>query len=227
VAPLGSCAAVGTVSQNVVVSTIRNTEVCADATNVLALECGMRRRQMMREYPRATDRVKLATSHRQLRAQTFKGPASFQHFRIFVLCTAGRDTGSFCFETESLAEHIDFYIRLLSKTKKLGYTIQDVRVSITALEEQRIDTLQTNTINVLASRYPTMTIQFDQERQHGRGYYTEACFTIHARTPDGLELLLVDGGLTTWTQQLLSNRKERLMTSGLGSERLCAIYKQT
>jgi len=37
--------------------------------------------------------------------------------------------------------------------------------------------------------------------------------------------MLVDGGFTTWTQQLLSNRKERLMTSGLGSERFCACFQ--
>jgi hypothetical protein len=37
--------------------------------------------------------------------------------------------------------------------------------------------------------------------------------------------LLIDGGFTDWTQQLMSNRKERLMTSGLGSERLCACFR--
>ena len=30
---------------------------------------------------------------------------------------------------------------------------------------------------------------------------------------------LIDGGFTTWTQQLLSNNKERLLISGLGTER--------
>jgi hypothetical protein len=33
-------------------------------------------------------------------------------------------------------------------------------------------------------------------------------------------LELVDGGSTDWTQQLLGNRKERLLISGLGLERL-------
>jgi hypothetical protein len=37
--------------------------------------------------------------------------------------------------------------------------------------------------------------------------------------------LLIDGGLADWTQQLMNNRKERLMTSGLGSERLCACFR--
>ncbi len=29
-----------------------------------------------------------------------------------------------------------------------------------------------------------------------------------------------------WTQQLLSNRKERLLVSGVGSERLVAVFGQ-
>jgi hypothetical protein len=225
VAPLGTCSVVSTVSQNVTVPTIRNTEVCSDATNVLALECARRRRQILRNNPRATDRVKLGTSHRLLRAQKFEGPASFQHFCIFTLCTAGRDEGSFKFEAEALVEQLDFYARLLSKAGKLGYTIQNVRVSITALDERRFDTLQANVIDTLSAKHPHIRVQFDQNRQSGRGYYTDTCFAIHAVNPVGDDLLLVDGGLTTWTQQLLSNRKERLMTSGIGSERLCACFQ--
>jgi hypothetical protein len=226
VAPLGTCSVVSTVSQNVVVPTIRNTELCSDATNALALECARRRQQILRDNPRAADRVKLGTSHRQLRAQRFEGAASFQHFCVFTLCTAGRDEGHFKFETEALIEQIDFYVRLLDKAGELGYTIKDIRVSITALDERRIDALQANVTDVLSNEHPSIPVQPDQDRQRGRGYYTDVCFAIYARNPEGLDLLLVDGGLTTWTQQLLSNRKERLMTSGLGSERLCACFKQ-
>ena len=44
--PLGTSSAVASVSQNKVVSTVRNTEVVADSTNVLALECAIRRRRL-------------------------------------------------------------------------------------------------------------------------------------------------------------------------------------
>jgi hypothetical protein len=37
-------------------------------------------------------------------------------------------------------------------------------------------------------------------------------------------LELVDGGSVNWTQKLLSNAKERLVISGIGSERLCAEF---
>jgi hypothetical protein len=36
--------------------------------------------------------------------------------------------------------------------------------------------------------------------------------------------MLVDGGFTNWTQQLLSNQKERLLISGIGTERLCSVF---
>ena len=225
VAPLGVCSVVSTVSQNVVVPTIRNTEVCSDATNVLALECARRRQQILHGGPRATDRIKLGTSHRLLRAQKFEGPASFQHFAIFTLCTAGRDEGGFKFETEALLEQLDFYVRLLDKAGELGYTIEDVRVLVTALDEQRIDTLQAGVVDPLAAKHPNAKVGFNQERQSGRGYYANTCFQIRARDRSGADYLLVDGGFTTWTQQLLSNRKERLMTSGLGSERVCACFQ--
>jgi hypothetical protein len=65
VAPLGSCSVIGPVNQNNIVSTIRNTEVCADNTNMMALETVRRRRAM----PNQT--VKLCSSQRVLRAQKF------------------------------------------------------------------------------------------------------------------------------------------------------------
>ena len=66
-APLGACSVVGLGSQNRVVSALRGTEVVADPTNVLALECARR----LRERPRGV--VRLATSHRCVRAKEW-GP---------------------------------------------------------------------------------------------------------------------------------------------------------
>ena len=224
VAPLGVCSAVSTVSQNNIVSTIRNTEVASDLTNVLALECARRRRLARRGDVRAPDRAKLCASHRLLRAQRFEGPASFPHFRIFGLCTAGRDEGSFKFETDALTEQIDFYVRLLNAADRLGYTVEDVRVFVTALDERRLGVLQIDVLDVLSSRFPGTGFGFDHDRQSGRGYYVDTCFGIYARNQSDTDYFLVDGGFTTWTQQLLSNRKERLLISGMGSERMCVCY---
>jgi hypothetical protein len=65
----------------------------------------------------------------------------------------------------------------------------------------------------------------DPNRATGRGYYVGARFHIYATNAAGTEFELVDGGFTTWTQQLLNNRKERLLISGLGVERFCAQFR--
>src|SRR5215218_9567481 len=70
VGPLGTSSVVAGISQNLAVATIRNTEVVSDSTNVLALECALRRRTALRSAGRARVRVKLCASHRLLRAQT-------------------------------------------------------------------------------------------------------------------------------------------------------------
>ena len=43
---------------------------------------------------------------------------------------------------------------------------------------------------------------------------------MYAQDQAGTESFLVDGGFTDWTQQLLSNRKERLLISSMGVEHL-------
>jgi hypothetical protein len=226
VCPLGTNAAIATVSQNKVVTTIRNTEVVADLTNVLALECASQRRQLLRADPKSRQRVRLCASQRVVRGQAFGGPASFPHFYLLALCAAGRDEGSFQFETSSLIEQIAFYIRLLQETALLGYSTHHFRIAITDLEDgQRTRTLEEQVLAPLATSHPDAHCELDPNRATGRGYYVGACFHIYATNAAGVEFELVDGGFTTWTQQLLSNRKERLLISGLGVERFCAQFR--
>jgi hypothetical protein len=224
-APLGNCSVVSPLSQNMAIPTIRNTEVCSDSTNVLALECARRRRQLQLAAPRSTTRIRLCTSQRLVRPQRFDAPGTFQHFRLFCLCSAGRDEGSFRFETDALAEQISFYLRLFEASRQLGYKFEDMRVSLTAWEPHRVDALQINVIAPLKGAHPRADVGFDQVRKSGSSYYAGVGFQIHSRDREGHDFLLVDGGFTTWTQQLLSNRKERLLISGLGTERLAACFR--
>jgi hypothetical protein len=225
VCPLGTNAAIATVSQTKVVTTIRNTEVVADITNVLALECASQRRQILRADPKSRQRVRLCASHRVVRGQVFDGPASFPHFRLLGLCAAGRDEGSFQFETSSLVEQIAFYMRLLQEAARLGYSAHKFRIAITDLEDsQRTKALEEQVLAPLAANYPDARCELDPNRATGRGYYVGACFHIYATNAAGIEFELVDGGGATWTQQLLNNRKERLLISGLGVERFCAQF---
>jgi hypothetical protein len=226
VCPLGTNAAIATVSQNKVLTTIRNTEVAADITNVLALECASQRRQLLRANPKSRERVRLCASHRVVRGQVFGGLASSPHFRLLGLCAAGRDEGSFQFDVGALVEQIAFNMRLLQEAARLGYHEHRFRIAISDLEDgQRTQALEEQVLAPLAASFPDARCELDPNRATGRGYYVGTCFHIYATNAAGVEFELVDGGLTTWTQQLLNNRKERLLISGLGVERFCAQFR--
>src|SRR5262249_36553497 len=140
-------------------------------------------------------------------------------------CIAGRDEGSFQFETSSLIEQIAFYVRLLREMSRLGYQAHRLRIALTDLEQgRREQTLIEQVCKPLMAQYPDILCELDPDRETGRGYYVGACFHIYATNDAGTEMELIDGGFTTWTRQFLSNSKERLLISGLGTERLCSQF---
>jgi hypothetical protein len=229
VCPLGTNTVVATVDQNNILTAIRNTEVVADTTNVLALECASRRRILLRLDPHNKERVRLCTSQRVVRGQLYREVSGvFAHFRLLGLCSAGRDEGSFQFETTSLVEQISFYIRLLREASQLGYQAHQLRITLTDLDKgRREETLVSQVLTPLMANNPDVIFELDPNRETGRGYYVNACFHIYASNMAGSEFELIDGGFTTWTQQLLSNNKERLLISGLGTERFCSQFSTT
>ena len=223
VCPLGTNSVVAPVDQNWAVSTVRNTEVVSDSTNVLALECALRRRELLRENSRSSEPVHLAASHRLLRAQQFKGARQLAHFAAFVLCSAGRDQGSLSYELNALKLHIGFYIAALR-----AYLGSDtpLYLSLTDLSGgKNTEKIETQFFPTVRPEFAGVTCEFDEERRSGRGYYRDVCFHIHAGLASGERLELVDGGAVDWTQKLLSSAKERLVISGIGSERLCAEFR--
>ena len=225
VSPLGTSSVVASVDQNKAVATIRNTEVVSDSTNVLALECAVRRRAHLRAPDQRHQRVRLCASHRLLRPQTFTGPASFAHFRLFAVCTAGRDEGSYRFELDALAEQLALYLRLFEALRAAGYAIQQVRVAITDLSDGADHAvMRSDVMAALAGQFAQVQWHADPDRSAGRNYYDRLCFAAYASDAADQEYMLVDGGFTTWTQQLLSNQKERLLISGIGTDRLCSVF---
>jgi hypothetical protein len=116
VCPLGTASVLSPISQDWIVSTTRNSEVVADSTNVLALECAVRRREQRNRSTDSASSVHLATSHRLLRGQKISPrPGVLQHFRLFSLCSAGRDPGNLRFETETVCLHIGFFLTTLKR----------------------------------------------------------------------------------------------------------------
>ncbi len=204
-------------------ATARNTEVISDSTNVLTLECAVRRRKLLRTSPKSTVSLHLAASHRLLRAQHYKNPAAMSHFSAFTLCSAGRDQGNLRFEISTLGLHIRFYLKSLRAF--LGPNIP-LQLSVTDFRANpRYSLLESQLLSPVRSEFGGVDCLFDDQRTRGKGYYLDLCFHIHATSPSGQRLELVDGGVVDWTQRLLSNAKERLVISGIGSERLCIEFR--
>lgn len=224
VAPLGATASVANINQDWVVSAVRGLEVMSDSTNALALECAARRRALPKAQRRRV-RVRLAASHRLVRGQRFSGPNSWQHFRVLAMCTAGRDEGNLGFEMDALFEHAKFYLDLLRDAATIGCQVTGVLVHVNDLTDRRMsEPLRVRFVEPLAKLHPDVAFDLSHTRPRGRGYYNGLSFQVHARAPDGELYELCDGGPVDWTAQLLEDRKERLMISGLGVDRLLTVF---
>ncbi|MFY0571329.1 hypothetical protein ACN28E_46905 [Archangium lansingense] len=273
VAPFGVNALTG-IDQNNVLTATRGTEVLADPTIAMALECARRRKRDGR-----TGVVRLAASQRLIRMQPFDDPGFSRHFRLFALVTAGRDTGDERFEQEALREQLSVWLTLVESLRTAGWNIPNVRIELSdtrvmrALLEsagvpleslrghvspmkfdeelkrrglslpgpvteplkvldgdlrrlgERMERLRTGVLEPLAARFPGMEGRFDFARLHGVNYYEGPTVHVILRHPDGRELPVGDGGFTTWTQSLLNDRKERLLTGALGTEFLYHVFR--
>jgi hypothetical protein len=211
VVPLGTHSVLDTVSQYKVLTTIRACEVAADPTSALALEAATRRRAQSR-----AGTVKLAGVQRVIRAQLFASPAADAHFSLFGLVTAGRDTGGYRFERAALAAHLRFAVAGLAATG-----LRHIHVALTPLGDagERIAAAVVDELDHDRGPAAVAVIVLDHTRQHGRGYYRDLCFKVNAHVRG--ELMEVgDGGFTDWTARLTASRKERLLISGVGLDRL-------
>jgi hypothetical protein len=212
VLPLGAHSAVATVDPRKVVATVRGSEVAADPTNGLALEAAARRSGALRGDPRSAAAVRLAAVQRVARAQQFSGPVSFAHFSLLGLVTAGRDTGGHAFERASAAEHLRFAAGSLARLGAVR-----VRIELTRLDDAMLDVAVAAAAALAGAG--RAEVADAPERRSGRGYYTGLCFKVQADFGGG-EIEVGDGGFVDWTAKLLGNRKERLLISGYGIDRI-------
>ena len=222
VCPLGTNSVIAGVDQNWAVTTARNTEVVSDATNVLALECAVRRRRLLRADARSTEPVHLAASHRVLRAQRFEDPDAVTHFHLIALCSAGRDVGNFDFEVSAFGRQVRFYLESLRALFGPSATLY---LSVTDFSGRHAEAwLWDRLLSPAHLGFESVACTVDDSRASGKGYYRDLCFRVDATNRHGERFNLVDGGSVDWTQRLLSNAKERLFVSGIGGERLCSLF---
>jgi len=222
-APLGTSSILTTVHQNNVVSTIRNVEVAADTTNILALECAERRAKLLKKDPKCTNTVKLCSSQRITRGQPFENKNFSAFFNVIALCTAGRDEGNDYFELSSTEEHICFYISIIEQLvdrKEVKNTI------IKFFNYGRYDNSGIiENIRLKLLNHEKISIKTEENSTFGKNYYTRLRFMINIVSKDNHEINYIDGGFTDWTSKLLNSNKERLLTSGIGTDLLLRTLK--
>jgi hypothetical protein len=207
-AVLGSCSVVGTVSQDKIVSAVRNTEIMADATNSIALHIA----GIKKNSPATDELMRFCTVQRHLRAQELRVKGHTAHFKIGCMVTAGKDSGSYHFECSQLADQLGALCGLLQlwgvgvKRIKLlrreGYSDPDQLIR-TVAGHLRIE-----------KGLPEIVID---DKSGSNNYYKGIQYKVIIGI-DRQEIEIADGGLTNWTQQLLGNPKERLLICGFGLE---------
>jgi hypothetical protein len=240
VAAAGLNRLLGEIDQNNVLSTIRKADVIGDPTAAMAVECARRRRA----NPAL---VRLCNSHRAVRLQPLDVPGYRPHFRLLSLVTAGRDSGGYAFEIASLTEHLRFYLLLFRGLNENGFVLQEplVELSETNLIRRLLSEaahgvtppkdllqappelgwLEKDVVAPLKAEFPEAEFRYNLARLEGLNYYRGVMLRISPVAPDGERYPIVDGGFTNWTARLLQNRKERLLTSGIGTEFVCRRYR--
>jgi hypothetical protein len=211
VAPLATCAAMGKTHQHRVLSALRGTEVVADPTNVLALECARRMRAS-----RAP--VHLATSQRVVRAQPVpKRPGLAPHFRLFALASGGIEAKDHAFTAAALALHLRTMLAALDRLEAHGYAFGARRVELRATPPRAAlaDRIAAALTGTAVDRAPL-----------DHPYYSAGLrYQLWVTAPDGASLPLIDGGAFDWLAQLTANRRAVYVASGAGSQLMALRFR--
>jgi hypothetical protein len=167
VTPLGTCTSVSNLSQNRMLSTIRNSELVSDSTNTMALKAALMRKECLNSNAKSTQVINCCSSHRLLRAQSFEEKKFSAHFRVFALVSAGRDTGNFSFEMGRLEEHIRFYLTLCKKLNIL----REAEVQICDFTGKFNTSLLDDMFRRLRESFSEAGFLPDPDRTEARNYY--------------------------------------------------------
>lgn len=208
---LGACSVVATVSQDKVVSALRNCEVLSDATNALALHISSLKKKQ--KGAASTEHLKYCTVQRHVRAQEIKVKGFSPHFTIGCLVSSGIDTGNFSFEKQALGDHLKALGDVLTNVFNTG----KVRFRLQQREGYPVHFIPAM-LQYLHNSFPGMEVNVD-EKPGSNNYYKGLQFKADITVKHGT-FEIADGGFVDWTQQLLNNKKERFFIAGFGLELL-------
>lgn len=129
VAPLGTNSILTEVSQKAVISTVRNTEVLADPTTMLALESARRQRNLLKGSTSDNFDINLCTSVRCIRGQVFSKESGFiPHFQLFSMSSGGLSASELM--AGKINEHLETYLDFLNSENSADfYSANSVKVA--------------------------------------------------------------------------------------------------
>jgi len=207
VTQLGSCSVVGPVNQKKILSALRGTEVLADSTNAIALHVSDLKQK--HKTPELT--LRFANIQRQIRTQSIDAKGFTPHFRVGCLVSCGQAEGQFNFEKDMLNEHL----RIMEYLFLHYYKVDEVSFRLLPragypgkFVEEIADYIKTQ------NRSMKLNIDSSGERKvnnYYKGSQHKVDITVRGQTYE-----IGDGGFVDWTQKLLQNKKERMLSTGFG-----------
>jgi len=209
VAALGSCAVVAPADQKKILSALRGTEVLADATNSIALHVSDLKKSGQWIPSSPNERIRFSSIQRHLRTQAISGKGFTPHFKIGCLVTCGSDSGNYTFEKESLCEHI----AVMTELYRDYFKVEDIRFRFICREGYPDPSALANQVrDFILHQFNDTVIDIVHHPEKVISYYKGIQYKI--------------GGFVDWTQQLMQNRKERMLSTGIGFEFMYRIMQE-
>jgi hypothetical protein len=216
VAQFGTSSVIATVDQKKVLSALRNTEVQADPTNAIALHyASLKKKGTLEDIT-----YNYGNISRVIRTQTFSNPNFTPHFSVLCLISCGKDSGNFNFEKEELLKHLSASYAICKDYYGLE-TISFELIPMKGYDSQ--SPLITQCVSYIQAKqddFEISVVEPDKENNYYYGFRIKLNVVIK-----GCVYEIGDGGLLDWTQQLLANKKERMMTMGIGFQLLHQLTK--
>lgn len=214
VAQLGTSSVMATVNQKKVLTALRNTEVQSDPTNSIALHYA----SLKKNNELSGKTYNFSNVSRVIRTQVFSNPNFTPHFPILCLISCGMDTGSFEFEKTEIHKH--FAITQDVCKSVFGFNNLFFEIIPCKGYDSNSPLISNSLSHIKNSGFDVRIAESDSQNNYYYGMRIKAKIIT-----DGVEYEIGDGGLLDWTQKLLANKKERMLTMGLGIQLLHLFRK--
>ena len=210
--PFGTSSIHGGVSQNNVVSSTRRMEVVSDVTNVMALEIAKRLLANKK-----LDKINLAASQRQVRAQSLHDPKHTAHFKVIAMTSSWLDKGKYHEEEKQAITHIKTYVRICENVYNLSTENLVLHILIRGIDK---DIDYKRFVHNVSDAIPGLSVDVKYNMDTTNIYYEHMRFGLKIKSNN---YSVVDGGFVSWMRNLTQNKKRKCLISGIGTEILSKI----